>query len=320
MIGSAWDCLKCNRRKLLPDSLNAASLPFSMTTLDDLCRLAARLVGDNPEATLCGIRIRRVDAPGAPMQHLAESTFGLILQGRKRTVGAGEAFDYGPGDCLVMTLSMPVTGQVTQASADEPYLALAWALDPAAIAALVMEGGQDGMRADAPAMAVHAAAPTLLDAVHRLLALSAQPEDEAVMRPLLEKEILWRLLRSSCGPMLRQTGLADSRLSRVNRAIHWLRRHYTETVRIEQLEAVSGMSAASLFRHFKAFTSLSPLQYQKQIRLHEARTQLAAGARDVAQVAYRVGYESPSQFTREYARLFGHPPRADLRQPQGRAA
>jgi AraC-like DNA-binding protein len=315
MIGSPSDCLKFNRRKLLPDSLNTP-----MTTLDDLRQLSARLVGDKPEDTLCGVRIRRVDAPGAPMQHLAESAFGLILQGRKRTVGAGEVFDYGPGDCLVMTLSMPVAGNVTQASREEPYLGLAWALDPAAIARLVMEVEQPALAADVPAMAVHAAPGALLDAVYRLLALAEQPEDEPVMRPLLEKEILWRLLRSPCGPMLRQMSLADSRLSRVNRAIQWLRRHYTETVRTEQLEEVSGMSAASLFRHFKAFTSLSPLQYQKQIRLHEARTRLAAGARDVAQVAHQVGYESPSQFTREYARLFGHPPREDLRRPQGRAA
>jgi len=291
-----------------------------MTTLDNVRTLAARLVGDNTEDTLCGVRIRRVDAPGAPMQHLAESAFGLLLQGRKRTAGAGQVFDYGPGDCLVMTLSMPVTGQVTQASADEPYLALAWALDPAAIASLIVEGRQEAIAADAPAMAVHAAPATLLDAIHRLLALSEQPGDVAVMRPLLEKEILWRLLGSPHGPMLRQIALADSRLSRVSRAIHWLRQHYAETVRTEHLEEVSGMSAASLFRHFKAFTSLSPLQYQKQIRLHEARTRLLAGVRDVAQVAYQVGYESPSQFTREYARLFGHPPREDMRPPQGRAA
>jgi AraC-like DNA-binding protein len=291
-----------------------------MTTLDNLRQLAARLVGDNTEVTLCGVRIRRVDAPGAPMRHLAESAFGLLLQGRKRTVGAGQVFDYGPGDCLVMTLSMPVTGQVTKASADEPYLALAWALDPGAIANLVVEGRQEAVAADAPAMAVHAAPATLLDAVHRLLALSEQPGDVAVMRPLLEKEILWRLLGSPHGPMLRQIGLADSRLSRVSRAVHWLRHQYPQPVRTQHQEQQTGRSSASQFRHNNTRTYHTPKHNHKHNRLHEARTRLIAGVRDVAQVAYQVGYESPSQFTREYARLFGHPPREDLRPPQGRAA
>lgn len=295
-----------------------------MTTLSELSQLAARLVGRAPETMVSGMRIRRVEAPGAPMRHIGESAFGLLLQGRKRTVAAGQAFEYGPGDCLLMSLSMPITGQVTQASPDAPYLALAWPLDPAAVAALVLEAGQGAAAGPAfstsAALSVHAAPPSLLDAAGRLLALAEQPDDAVVMRPLLEKELLWRLLRSPYGPMLRQIGLADSRLAQVSRAIHWLRGHYAEPVRIEHLETVSGMSAATLFRHFKAFTSLSPLQYQKHIRLHEARTRLAAGARDVAQVAYGVGYESPSQFTREYARLFGHPPRQDMPGPRARAA
>lgn len=290
-----------------------------MKTLATLRQLATGLVGRASETLVCGMRLRRVTAPGAPMQHLGESAFGLLLQGRKRMVAVGQAFDYGPGDGLLMSLAMPVSGQVTQASPDEPYLALAWPLDPAAIATLVLEAGQATPDADEPVTAVHAAAPALLDAVGRLLALAEQPDDAVIMRPLLEKEVLWRLLCSPHGPMLRQIGLADGRLTRVNHAVRWLRQHYAEPVRIEQLEIVSGMSAATLFRHFKAFTSLSPLQYQKHIRLYEARTRLTAGARDVAQVAYGVGYESPSQFTREYVRLFGHPPRDDL-QPLRSAA
>jgi len=290
-----------------------------MTSLDDLRILAARLLGGQAETTLCGVRLRQFDDPGAPMRHLAELTFGLLLQGRKRTVAAGRAFDYGPGDSMLVSLALPVVGQVTQASPDAPYLMLGWALDPAAVAGLILEAGLDEQPDAAQALGVHAAGPELVDAFARLLALAERPADATILRPLLEKEILWRLLRSPHGALLRQIGLADSRLARVSRAIHWLRSHFAEPVRIEQLEAVSGMSAATLFRHFKAFTSMSPLQYQKQIRLLEARTRIAAGARDVARVAYEVGYESPSQFAREYARLFGHPPRADVRRPGGRS-
>jgi AraC-like DNA-binding protein len=282
------------------------------TALDDLRRLARELTEDSQENMIFGMRVRRVDAPGVSMPHVGESAFALVLQGRKRTVAAGRVFDYGPGDCVMATLAMPVTGQVTQATPEEPYLALAWPLDPAAIAGLVLEAGQETAPAAAPVMAVHPAAAPLLDVVRRLLTLARQPDDAAILRPLLDKEVLWRLLRGPYGPMLRQVGHADSRVARVGRAIRWLRDHYAETVRIEQLEQVSGMSAATLFRHFRAFTSLSPLQYQKHIRLHEARALLDGDARDVSQVAYRVGYDSPSQFAREYARLFGHPPRWDM--------
>lgn len=291
-----------------------------MTTLDELRRLGARLLGDQAETTLCGVRLRQFDAPGAPMRHMAEMTFGLLLQGRKRTLAAGQVFDYGPGDSMLVSLALPVTGQVTQASPEAPYLMLGWALDPAAVASLVLEAGDAAVSNRGQALAVHAAGPELVDAFGRLLALAEQPDDAAVLRPLLDKEILWRLLRSPHGALLRQLGLADSRLARVSRAVRWLRSHYAEPVRIEQLEAVSGMSSATLFRHFKALTSMSPLQYQKQIRLLEARTRIAAGAHDVARVAYEVGYESPSQFAREYARQFGHSPRRDLRRPHKRAA
>ncbi|MFL6707584.1 MAG: AraC family transcriptional regulator N-terminal domain-containing protein [Massilia sp.] len=290
-----------------------------MTTLEELRRLATRLLGANTERSVCGLRIRRVDAPNAPVPYLAEAAFGMVLQGSKRVMVAGQALEYGPGDCIVLSLSMPVTGQVSVATREEPYLALAWALDPAGIASLLLEAGQHSSAEAGPAMAVHAAGPALTDALARLLLLADRPADIAIMQPMLHKEILWRLLSSEHGAVLHQFGLADSRLQRISRVIHWLRQHYDQPVRTDALEQISGMSAASLFRHFKAATAMSPLQYQKQIRLHNARMRLAAGARDVAQVAYQVGYESPSQFSREYSRLFGHPPRQDLRQRQPQA-
>jgi transcriptional regulator GlxA family with amidase domain len=170
--------------------------------------------------------------------------------------------------------------------------------------------------ADGSGTAVGKASARLLDAVARLLRLYDAPGDIAVLQPMIEREILWYLLSGPQGALLRQIGLADSRLSHVGRAMQWIRSHYSERMRTEQLEELTGMSAAPLFRHFRAFTGMSPLQYQKQIRLHEARARLVSREGEVASVGFAVGYESPSQFSREYHRLFGVPPKADKQQLQ----
>jgi transcriptional regulator GlxA family with amidase domain len=164
--------------------------------------------------------------------------------------------------------------------------------------------------------AVGKASTKLLDAVARLLRLLDDPGDIAVLQPMIEREVLWYLLSGPQGTLLRQIGLADSRLSHVSRAMQWIRSHYSEPMRTELLEELTGMSAASLFRHFRAFTGMSPLQYQKQIRLHEARTRLVSREGEVAAVGFAVGYESPSQFSREYHRMFGLPPKADQQRLQ----
>lgn len=290
-----------------------------MMTLDDLRRLALRHAGTGPDCIVPGLRVRSLTAPSEPVSGIEEPAFAVILQGRKRSTVAGRTFEYGPGDCLIVSLAMPSVGQVIGASADEPYLGIALTLRPADIAGLLMEAEADGAEG-AAAMAVHAASPQLIDALGRLVTLLDQPDDVRILRPLLEREILWRLLNGPHGPMLREVGMVDSRASRIGRAIRWLQQHYAEPVSTQQLETVSGMSASTLFRHFKEFTSMSPLQYQKQIRLHEARARLAASSRDVAAVAYQVGYESPSQFTREYTRMFGRPPRDDLKRVREQVA
>ena len=296
-----------------------------MMTLDDLKQLALRHAGHGlashhfPDCTVPGLRVRAATAPGDPVSGIEEPAFAMILQGRKRTAVGGQVFEYGPGDCMIVSLALPVLSQIIAATPDEPYLAVGLLLRPADIAGLIAEAEADDLPAACP-MAVHAAPPALLDAIGRMLQLLDHPDDVRILRPLVEKEILWRLLTGPHGPMLREVGRVDSRASRIGRAIRWLQQHYAEPVRTEQLEAVSGMSASTLFRHFKEYTSMSPLQFQKQIRLHEARARLGASTRDVAAVAYQVGYESPSQFTREYTRMFGRPPRADLRRTREQAA
>lgn len=292
-----------------------------MMTLDDLRQLALRHAGAGPDCIVPGLRVRSLTAPSEMVSGIEEPAFAVILQGRKRSTVAGRTFEYGPGDCMILSLSMPGVGQVIAASEDEPYVGIGLTLRPADIAGLLLDAEADAdEEAGAAAMAVHAASPQLIDALGRLVTLLDQPDDARILRPLLEREILWRLLNGPHGPMLREVGIVDSRASRIGRAIRWLQQHYAETVSTQQLEAVSGMSASTLFRHFKEFTSMSPLQYQKQIRLHEARARLSASSRDVAAVAYQVGYESPSQFTREYTRMFGRPPRDDLKRVREQVA
>jgi transcriptional regulator GlxA family with amidase domain len=205
---------------------------------------------------------------------------------------------------------MPVTGHYIETG---PMLAIGLTLRPAAIAPLLeMAAGRPSRPADgAPAIAAGEASPELLDAVARMLRLLDHPADAAVLAPLVEREILWRLLTGPFGDVIRQIGLPDSNLSHVNRAIGWIRDNYAERMRISDLARLSRMSPSAFHRNFRAITAMSPLQFQKRIRLQEARSLLTAHPGDVAGVGHLVGYDSPTQFNREYRRLFGAPPGQD---------
>ena len=207
-----------------------------------------------------------------------------------------------------MSVDLPVSGQVVEG----PYAALSVALDPAKIARLILDAPATAPATAASAgLQVHEAGPDLLGAIQRLLALLDRPDDIPVLGPMLEREVLWRLLQGPAGPMVRQIGLAESRLSQVNRAIQWLQANFASPMQVDDLARLAGMSPASFHRHFKTVTAMSPLQYQKQLRLQAARTRLLVAPGDVAGAGFSVGYDSASQFSREYARLFGAPPGRD---------
>ena len=160
-------------------------------------------------------------------------------------------------------------------------------------------------------MSVHPLANGLIDPLERLLALADRPRDIPVLAPLIRREIYWHLLNGPQGAMMRQIGLADSRTARIGRSIAWVRDNYTETISVPHLAGLAGMSPATFHRHFKAATDMTPVQFQKSLRLQEARRLLLAECTDVAQVGFAIGYESPSQFSREYRRMFGAPPGRD---------
>jgi AraC-like DNA-binding protein len=288
-----------------------------MHELGRLTELIARHAGEGLTPTaLPGVSVLRATAVTEPLGEVAEPTVAVIAQGVKETALNGRTFAYGPGQLTIVPIELPVVGHITQASPGEPFLAFVLRLRPEKIATLLAEATPvtTAPRAAGAAprgIAVSDASPALLDAIGRLLALLGAPDDAAVLAAGVEREILWRLLTGPHGPTVRQVGLADSRLAYLARAIHRIRSHYDQTLRIEDLAALAAMSVTSFHRHFRALTSMTPIQFQKQIRLHEARTRLLAEPGDIAGAGFAVGYDSPSQFSREYRRMFGAPPSRD---------
>jgi len=253
-----------------------------------------------------------VQAPTEIQHHVLEPTFVVVAQGAKRAMLGDEVFEYREGQFLVVTVDLPIAGCVIQASPELPYLAAGLKLQAATISSLLLEMDPADMAASEPAgFAVSDAPEELLDTVVRMLRLKDSPRDAGVLGPLVERELVWRLLHGAQGAMVRQIGLADSRLSQIGRAIRFIRDHHAEAISIPMLADMVAMSESSFHRHFRGATTMSPLQYQKLIRLQEARARILSDAGDVAAIGYSVGYDSPSQFSREYSRLFGAPPGRD---------
>ncbi|HEY3253935.1 MAG TPA: AraC family transcriptional regulator [Polyangiaceae bacterium] len=233
----------------------------------------------------------------------------LVLQGAKEVTIGDRRLRYDPNNYFIASLEVPASGCIIEASASHPYIGLSMALAPDALAALISDtpAGADG---ETSSFAVSPVTTQLLDPWLRLIALLDAPQDIAVLAPMIEREILYRLLQGPQGAALRQIARSDSRLGQVRRAVAWIREHYAQPLRIETLAELAGMSAASFHRHFKAATAMSPLQYQKCLRLQQARRLLIAN-QDATRAGFAVGYESASQFSREYTRLFGLPPARD---------
>jgi AraC-like DNA-binding protein len=241
----------------------------------------------------------------------------VVAQGCKQVVSGGTTLVYDAMRYLVASVDLPVIGQVVEASPEVPYLCFRMSLDPEIIGDLLLQtGGEPALAHDAGplvnAMAVSEVNPPLLDAVMRMVRLMETPRDAAVLVPLIEREILYRMLLGDQGPRLAQIARADGRMRQVRRAIGWIKQNFDQHFSIDDLAAEARMSPSALHRHFKAVTALSPLQYQKQIRLQEARKLILAQRLDAGSAGHAVGYDSASQFSREYARLFGAPPLRDV--------
>jgi AraC-like DNA-binding protein len=266
--------------------------------------------------------LSRSSQPSAPMYGVHEPALCIIAQGRKQVLLMGNRFLYGPEQCLVVSVDLPVVGQVIEATSDVPYLGLRLDLKPGQLGELMLEMGMksaDARRDPKPGLSFTPVGPQLLDAAARLLRLLETPRDIPVLAPLVVREMLYRLLSGEQAASLRHIALSDHRQQSVTRAIGWLREHFAEPFRIETVARFANVSPSALHHNFKAVTSMSPLQYQKRLRLQEARRLMLGESLDAAMASHSVGYESPSQFSREYSRLFGAPPSRDIAQLKGGA-
>ena len=288
--------------------------------IDELKSLIARHARPDGSTPIEGVLIGRHDA-SVQETSTTGSVMALIAQGEKRIALGDRVYRYGAGQYLVASIDLPITGQFVGASPEQPALGFGMLLHPPGIAELLLQAGSDSVPRSAGAppssMIVSDAPAELLDAILRLLRLLDRPRDLDVLAPLIKREILWWLIVGEQGATIRQLGLADSNLSHIARAVRWIREHYARSFRVEDVAEICGMSASAFYRNFQAVTAMSPIQFQKQIRLQEARLQLAAYPDDVAGVGFRVGYESPSQFSREYRRQFGAPPSQDAQRLRG---
>jgi AraC-like DNA-binding protein len=274
------------------------------------------------ETPIEGLRLIQRTRPTGPLPVTYEPSLAVVVQGRKQIDLGGATIVYDASRFLLTSLDLPVMSRVTEASPHKPYACLALRLDMPVVRELAarIEPDTEELAARGPAMATGPVTVELLDALHRLVLLLDAPQDLPVLSPLVQREITYRVLRSPAGARLRQIAVMGEESQRVGRAVEWIRRHFREPLRVGELAAMANMGLSTFHRHFRALTNMSPLQYQKKLRLQAARDSMLTQGLDVAAAAYEAGYESVSQFTREYARLFGRPPGRDVRQLRQAAA
>ena len=286
----------------------------------ELARLLDRRTGEDgkQDTAIPELTLWRFSNPTEPAPILQQPAVYVVVQGRKQVTVGDRTYVYDPSQYLAVSLEVPAVARVLEASPDAPYLCLTLRVD----ARLLVETGGPAPRADHDGRAVFVSAleAPLLEALLRLVRLLDAPGDIPVLAPLVRRELHYRLLQGDQQGRLAEMAIGDGRLRRVAGAIAWIRTHYAEPLQVEKLARLANMSPSALHAHFSAVAGVSPIQYQKRVRLQEARARLLSSGASAEAVAYEVGYASPSQFSREYARLFGQPPRRDAEAMRAEAA
>jgi len=277
-------------------------------------RIARALPEDGTLDILQDFRLARSSKPTEPVRAVYQPAFCFVAQGRKQALLGEEVFRYDPGNYLIFTVDLPLTFRVEEASKERPYLGLRLNLDPSLVASVVMESGIEPKKGDArlKAMDVSPTDANLLDAVVRLVRLLDAPVEQKVLAPLIVREIVFRLLAGGQGARLSHLLSAGADTHRISKAIGFLRENFDQPLRIDDVARELGMSVSGFHHHFKSVTAMSPLQFQKQIRLQEARRLMLGEDLDAASAGFRVGYEDPSYFSRDYKKHFGASPQRDI--------
>jgi AraC-like DNA-binding protein len=270
--------------------------------------------GDQPLTAIPGLSLYQRDEPSQPTNIMYEPRICVIAQGAKRVLLGDDTYEYDAHHFLVTSVDLPTVVQVVKASREKPYLGLVLKLDQREISQLMVDSNLPPPRPQQSSRGMTTGEVTLplLTAFQRLIDLLAEPQDIPILAPIIQREIFYRLLIGDQGARLRQMASVGSQSHQVARAVYWLKGHFTQPLRINDLAAQVNMSTSTFHHHFRAVTAMSPLQYQKWLRLYEARRLMLTENRDATTAAFQVGYESPSQFSREYGRVFGAPPLRDI--------
>jgi AraC-like DNA-binding protein len=277
-------------------------------------RIAQALPEDGTLDVFPGFRLARSSRPTAPVHAVYEPAFCFVAQGSKQALLGEEVFRYDPGRYLIFTVDLPLVFQVEEASRERPYLGFRLNLDPSLVASVMMESGIEIKKGDASAKALDVG-PTdanLLDAVVRLVRLLDSPFELRALAPLITREIVFRLLMGGQKARLGHLMASARDAGRISKAIGHLRENFNQQLKMENIARELGMSPSGFHHHFKSVTAMSPLQFQKQIRLQEARRLMLGEDMDAASAGFRVGYEDPAYFSRDYKKLFGDPPQRDI--------
>ncbi len=280
--------------------------------LFELRILAAKAENRRTETGIPRVAMVQGKIPEHMLAAVYDPMINVILQGSKTMTVGDRTLRYDPATYFVMSIQLPAVGTVHPAATGEPYLAISLTLDPTVLSTLLADLPKPvGRHESDPGFSVAAVTTELMDAWVRMLRLMGNPEAIAALAPAYEREILFRVLQGPHGWMLREIAAPDTAMARVNTAIQWIRRDFAEPIRVESLAQKAAMSVSAFHRHFKAVTTLSPLQYQKRVRLLQARMLMVASGKSVMAAAFEVGYESPTQFSRDYTKIFGLSPAKD---------
>jgi AraC-like DNA-binding protein len=278
-------------------------------------RMARAIRQDGSIEPLAGLHLKRSSAPGAPCHAVSSPAFCAIAQGSKEVLLGRDIYQYDPAHYLLATVELPIVSQILEASIEQPFFSLRLDLDPTLVGSVMVEARHppSRSRADVKAIDVSLLGTNLLDAVVRLIRLLDFPAEAHILAPLIKREIIYRLMMGAQGNRLRQIAVLGGYTHYIARAVDRLRKDFNQPLRIESIARELGMSVSGFHHHFKSVTAMSPLQFQKQLRLQEARRLMLGKNLDATSAAYHVGYDDASHFNREYKRLFGEPPMRDVK-------
>ncbi|MFW1369665.1 AraC family transcriptional regulator N-terminal domain-containing protein [Vibrio parahaemolyticus] len=293
------------------------SLPSRVFATQKLAKLIARWTGDanQYDTPISGLRFSRWTTPTPPTSYTHNPSICVIAQGRKRVLLGEESFIYDANHFLISSVDLPIIANIIEASEEQPYLGLIMELDLTEISQLIVDSelAFTQSKEAQKGIAVGELSESLLGAFVRLAELLDEGQNIKILAPIIKREIFYRLLMSEQGTRLHQIVTAGSHSHQIAKAIDWLKNNFVKPLSVGDLASYTGMSKSSFYTHFRSMTSMTPLQFQKKLRLSEARRLMLTENLDAMAATFKVGYESPSQFSREYSRLFGAPPSKDIK-------